>query len=82
MAEEISCTSAVSDAVLSLESGLEPSEFIVTFGQTASFTWPEFITTHDYCDNVADQIDYSIYRYDCSTCADPTACDIDSDTSC
>ena len=83
MAEEISCSSSTSNAqVFDLESGLEPSEFIVTFGETASFSWPEFITSHDYCDDVADQIDYAIYVYNCSTCADPTACDRDSDTDC
>ena len=55
MAEEISCTTSSSDAeIFDLESGLEPSEFIVTFGEVASFSWPEFITSHDYCDNVAD----------------------------
>ena len=55
MGEEISCSSSSSDGeVFDLESGLEPDEIIVIFGQVGSFSWPDFITSHDYCDNVAD----------------------------
>ena len=84
MGEALPCPPDDCSAVIpqDLASGLEPDDFIVKYGDTHTFTWPHFETdatsTCTTANDCSNEIQYTIFVYDCSTCSDgEDACSAD-----